>query len=530
MASRKEKGTFAAIRLAVAGKYVYPFSRKRMMVIGGTACVAVLLLFLFNAFFGRNSLFSEGPLSVNHANFEPECARCHESFKMVSDRKCSLCHEKANDRLGIYTFAAHYLYRSADQRRVKASQTKYAGEEIPCASCHPEHNGRDAGITHVPDSKCIRCHGYGSFNRDHPQFEFARNQIPDDSSLIFTHIRHTKEVLGKLETVNLETACLYCHNAEPDGKNFKPTSFDLHCAGCHQPVALETPQLTLRDPNNPVVPGVETLDMLRKRGAPGTMWAFYTNPNEFTVKPNGRVVKSPVFHQDPWIIENLTLIRRTLYADLGLSELVKSMGGVPPNRTGRLYKEALQTLKGYLDGLRGRTEPEIQAEVAHLDTLVRLAQTKIGNGQGILSDSAFGGKLIENPDLTTAQRNSLEEFARRVASPCLKCHMVEHASIVRVNSDQRVLTRAVFNHRAHILQKRCLECHTEVPIQQTVVGKDTSAALRLKDRSSVQNIPRIENCYQCHNRKEASNRCVTCHEMHPREENRSNLQLFVGSN
>jgi hypothetical protein len=271
--------------------------------------------------------------------------------------------------------------------------------------------------------------------------------------------------------------------------------------------------------------------MIRRRAGPGTTWAFYTNPNEFTVKPNGKVVKSPVFHRDPWVLENLRRIRRTLYSDLGLSDLVNAMGSVSSHGRGRVSAEALQTLQSYVDGLRGRPEPEIQAEVAHIDSLLSTALSRIANDPSLLPDSSIGdAKLTENPDLTPAQKKDLEEFARRVAAPCLECHQVEHASIVRVNPDQRVLYRARFDHRAHVLQRRCLECHQEIPITEAVAGKDTSRALLVNDRSAVQNIPRIGNCKECHNRKEASDRCVTCHDMHPRKEQRANLQLFVGRN
>ena len=527
----EKKGTFGAIGLTIAKKYIYPFSRKRMMLVGAIAGVAVLALFLVNAFLQKKSLFSQGPLSVNHANIESDCAKCHESFKAVSNTKCSICHEKTNDKIGIYTFAAHYVYKSADVRRLSSSLTGYSSEEIPCASCHSEHKGRDAMITQVPDVKCVRCHDYGSFNKLHPQFEFVRNRIPDDSTLLFTHVRHTKEVLKKIGSVYLEQACLYCHQAQPDGKNFEPINFDMRCAECHQPVALEdkSPKLEIKDPNAPGVPGVETLQMIQNRHGPGTTWAFYTNQNEFTMKPNNKIVKSPVYHKDPWVLENLKLIRQTLYSDLKLSDLVNTSGMVSLDRRDRLYTEALQTLQDYLSGLRGRPEPEVQDDLVRIDSLLKAAQMKIGRLSSAHPDSLFIlGNENENPNLTSAQKKDFEEFAFKVARPCLECHIVEHASILRVATEQKVLHRAEFNHRAHILQRRCLECHTDIPIEKVLAGDTIGVAS--KDRSSTQNIPMIENCFECHTSQEASNRCVTCHYMHPNKMNRSNLQLFVQKN
>jgi uncharacterized membrane protein len=88
-----------------------------------------------------------------------------------------------------------------------------------------------------------------------------------------------------------------------------------------------------------------------------------------------------------------------------------------------------------------------------------------------------------------------------------------------------VLHRAEFNHRAHILDRRCLECHVEIPIADAL-DANTKIDI-LKDKSSIQNVPKKENCVECHTSTAASNRCVTCHFMHPNKENRGSLQLFV---
>jgi hypothetical protein len=340
-----------------------------------------------------------------------------------------------------------------------------------------------------------------------------------------------KEVLKKIANVNIETACLYCHKSEGEGKHFMPVNFDAHCAECHQPVGNETPALTIRDPGNPALPGVETLQMIQSRRGPGTFWAYYTNPGEFTVRAGTKVVKSPVYHKDPWVLENLKLIRQTLYTDVGLTDLLKTQGGVPPNQGARLYKEAIATLQDYANGLRGRPEPEVQAELARIDTLMREVQSKLDNSLSAFSIAAFSAKgMIDNPDLTAEQKKEFDDFARKVARPCLQCHVVEHAAILRVNADQRVLRRAEFNHRAHILQRRCLECHTEIAINQVIAEKDTSRSLLVNDRSAIQNVPMIENCSGCHTPQEASTRCITCHLMHPNEGKSSNLQLFVEGN
>jgi hypothetical protein len=325
---------------------------------------------------------------------------------------------------------------------------------------------------------------------------------------------------------------LYCHNPEPDGKHFTPIDFDKHCAGsCHYPVAPETPSLTIVDGSDK--PGVETLEMIQRRRGPGTLWAFYTNPNEFR-SDGGRVVKSPVYHKDPWILENLASLRKMLYPNLGLTELLNATGNPAIDDKTDLYMEAIAALKNYGAELAVRPEPEVQAELGRIDSLLKIAQQQMMDPTGGTMASGFlplAGN--ENPGLTPDQRNDLERFANKLTKDCQKCHRVEHASILRVRADQRVLKRAEFDHRAHIIQRPyCLDCHNEIPVEQMLLG-DSASVVLLKpkadsiDSSKTQNIPRRENCFQCHTPSAASNMCVTCHYMHPNKTNRANLRLFV---
>jgi hypothetical protein len=119
---------------------------------------------------------------------------------------------------------------------------------------------------------------------------------------------------------------------------------------------------------------------------------------------------------------------------------------------------------------------------------------------------------------------------------CQTCHVVKNASIMRVQSDQDVMSRAEFNHRAHILEKRCTECHTAIEIDEQKLKMSVLKYSEFKeqydrvykaDRSITQNIPDLESCLQCHTARKAAVKCVTCHNFHPNKQNRSNLQLTV---
>ena len=85
--------------------------------------------------------------------------------------------------------------------------------------------------------------------------------------------------------------------------------------------------------------------------------------------------------------------------------------------------------------------------------------------------------------------------------------------------------RAEFDHRAHILQRRCLDCHAEIPIAENAeaVGP-VDASL---DRAEIQNVPGIDTCRECHRPEVAPTQCVTCHFFHPNKSRRSELLLYL---
>jgi hypothetical protein len=358
--NQRKKGTFTNLRLPVAKTYVYPASRKKIMVIGGLAALAMLGYILFNNLLLGNDFISSGSLSANHANFENNCNACHDS-RAVTNEKCSQCHELTGRKPGIYTFAAHYVFRSGNVRRMEAAQKKFAAQEQQCFSCHPEHLGRQTNIAAVADSRCLQCHVGFSFRSAHRDFEFARKKLPDAANLEFTHIDHVTEYVGGKD---LNKICLSCHYYEPDGRGFKPISFDLHCQSCH---------------------------------------------------------------------------------------------------------------------LEKRTDP------AHRDRAA-----------------------LFNP-----------------RHPCRLCHEIAAGGVIAaVQSDQRILRLAEFDHSAHVLQSQCVDCHNEIPIPPKTGGASTQGKPKIdrsKDKAETQNIPRIDNCVQCHNPKAASDRCVTCHVFHPHKEERFQL-------
>lgn len=521
----RTKGTFGSVGFEITKKHIFPASRRKMIVGGSIASLVLILIFLMGTFFLNDRFASPGPVSSKHANFESNCSKCHGVSSKTNKtnettKQCKVCHEKTGDNPGVYTYSAHYLYNTKDVLRIAASQKKHGKIEAPCSVCHAEHQGRKAIITRVDDNNCVDCHRYGSFNKKHPEFEFAKKKIKDDASLKFTHIKHTKLVMEKIqkETGSLytEKACFYCHQPNPDGKEFQPIQFEPHCGkGCHLTASSKTPSLAIFNPSSPA-PGVWTLEMMKEGPSMGTGWLASSNPNEFKPKPIDKILKSPVRHSDPWILENLKRNRQAVYPHSDLVDLIKA--APLKNGSDRAYKEAIATLKGYVANLRGN--PGIEADLDQLDAALATAALQT-------PDLIFAKAQVSI--LAPAEKQAYEEFALRLAEPCMECHAIENMQIQGVRAKQQVLHRALFDHRSHITERRCLECHTEIPIAQALEGtlKEKEITEKNLDHAGIQNIPTMENCMACHKPSAAANACVACHDMHPNKTQRGNLQLFV---
>ncbi len=517
MAARpKRKGFFSRLRLPVAKEYVYPSPRTGMFLVGGVGALLVLGLFSANAFLQQGALVSNGPLSSNHASFGGDCQACHTPFQAVTDAKCSVCHEKYGDEVGVHTFASHYLYRSGDFTRVVPQP-----DEPECFACHSEHVGRDAPITQVADALCLQCHAFGSFNEDHPEFDAVADSL-EDPNLKFPHTLHVSEVSDREDLVDLEQACLYCHNADDEGRNFQPISFEQHCDACHLTTSVATPWLPVASGE---AAGVLTLESLRAGGRPGSLWTYYTNPGEFQDRA-GTVRKTPVYHQDRWVIENLRRLRRLLYPSTGLADLLQASGDVDERDAGKLYAEALATLRGYAEELRASPDRGVQRELAQVEELLAEVERRLRDPYAPLDETKFAvSRAGRDTSLTADEVRAFERVAGQLTQPCRQCHVVENATIVRAKADQRTLTRAEFDHSAHITTTRCLDCHNAIPIRQFHAADAVPPPER--DRAEIQNLPSIETCFTCHDDGKAANTCVTCHLFHPDKSQHSNLLLYL---
>jgi hypothetical protein len=324
---------------------------------------------------------------------------------------------------------------------------------------------------------------------------------------------------------DIERACLYCHNAQPAGRSFDPINFDRHCDACHLQSTTATPALPVRQSGQDGGAGVETLEALVERRGPAVRWAFYTNPREFR-RRGSSVSKAPVHHRDPWILENLRSLRQQLYPDAGLADLLTASADVAPRNLRQLYEEAIATLEEQAIGLRGQSEVDIQAELQRINAVLAGLKRQIQDPFAPLDETKFL-RALESPnaELEAEQIAATEILVSDLTQPFQVCHLVRNATISRVQKDQRVLHRAEFDHRAHIVQLRCLDCHVQIPIAE--LAATSEKVEKGIDRAEIQNLPALEICQQCHTPKLASNRCVTCHYFHPDKSRRSDLLLYL---
>ena len=526
MSDHQSKGTFGDAGLPVATEYIRPYDRNRVIWIGAALGLLAGLVLTVDLGLGAGDLVANGSLSSAHAMLDDNCAACHTPFRAVSSDKCSLCHERHTDALGTYTFNAHYVYASRDRTRAFGRE-----DEVSCAVCHDGHGGRrpDSLVT-VANARCDSCHAIGDFSRGHPEFDFAAEAIPDDGGLAFTHIRHVEYILDDRGADDLETACLACHSPTADARGFQPIGFDAACSGCHLHGAVESAELPIQRASAPVVGdsregvaltlGVETLDTVRARLGPGEQWARRMSSASFDID-DGMVVKTDVTHADPWILHNLRRLRRAIYPSGGLADLLVASADVAPADEAELYTEALATLRAEAGGLRGRDEEWVQAALLDLDQVMGMLEARIGDPNTTLNDTRFRFG-VRDSRLNDAHLAAIDAFAAEVAEPCVSCHTVERATIGRVRQAQSVLRRARFDHRAHVIQRGCLDCHTAIPFAE-LLGSERPIDAAL-DNAAIQNVPAIDTCRSCHARDRVSDRCVTCHEFHPSRSARLRLQ------
>ncbi len=511
------KGLFSRARLTVASKYLMPARQRWPYLIGLILTIPLMAVFAVSAVAGKAELVSNGPLSSNHALFGQDCGTCHEAFGSVTNARCESCHEKSGDPVKAYAFDTHYRYRSQEFDRTASSSSEGA-----CFSCHTEHRGREQVITHVADTQCASCH-FKSVAQ-HPEFEFVSHELKDPANLKFEHTVHVKEVRDEHELADIEQTCITCHVARDDGATFEPIAFDAHCGECHLTSSTSTKPAPLLASANDNQPGVLSLETIRSLRGPGTRWSFFANPNEFELLGES-ISKRPVYHADQWVMENLRFLRGRLYPSAELADLLRGSADRAPQDITALYEEAITTLATRIAELKDDPSRTVQAELEELTDLLATVRQRLNDPFSPLDENRFAVSVGDrDSSLSGTDREAYVEVVNALTNPCQECHYVEQATIKAVQTDQGNLIRAEFNHRAHILHARCLDCHNQIPIRENVAN-DVEAT-EATDNAEILNNPPLATCLTCHSPKQAGSECITCHVFHPDKGRRSNLLRY----
>ena len=453
--------------------------KGRLTLIAALAAVGWIAI---AAMRGREQqLASRGPVAHAHAIWENDCQACHIDFTPISgsaagfaltdwahasDANCQQCHAGPphHEQLALL---------DPDQERHSAN----------CATCHAEHQGRDADLVRVDDRHCTVCHAdlpshssrageelfaatVKSFSLEtHPKF---RSIAKDPGQLKFNHALHMTKGLPYAEvprqpfTIDQlpeEFRSQYAENVEQDRQ------IQLDCSSCHE------------------------LDLSGTAAPEGL-------PNAVNVARGGGKYYRPVVYERHCQACH-ALPYRADYENLADVQLPHRLNAEQLER--RVRERELAR--------RVRDDPEVQARL----------ETVPGNKPPAL--------------LTETIREQIERAVQNAArhlhtkAVCAKCHettnTVENGSatnafpqVAPVQVPAVWLQHARFDHSAH-RAVTCNQCHQGAYSNHAQASRLAGDVL----------LPDIENCVRCHAPRRdvagefvggARHDCVECHDYHGR--------------
>ena len=454
-----------------------------------TWCTALLAGFVSAAWLafafarGEYQIFEAGSLSTSHKMFENDCAKCHttwgplqrlvtldDGIHSVDNAKCLACHDGP----------VHH------ENQVPAHQ------EISCAFCHREHQGKQ-DLSRTANVHCVLCHSdlkttHGpakTFARrierfdsaggpaGHPEFAVHRlwatnseqtaldethaarsvmsyfqrqgetaPRWQDRARIRFNHAAHLKaeyDAAGKLvygligkdgKFTDLSRSCQTCHVPDSERRYMLPINYETHCAECH-PLLFD----------NQSFPG------------------------------------KTVPHRKPEVVRGY------------LTELY-----------------TLRTLNGKKPNVQAQSEPVRRIPGRPFRPLLTADQAQSVNAR------------VEAAD-RSAQKHAHTLFGYEAEGGCRYCHTVRQPldvpnwQIEPPNIPARWMRHSRFRHDSHRLMS-CTACHKDV-----ANSKSTGDVL----------LPSIKLCFKCHDSKPttviatdsarrvgARTDCVECHDYHDR--------------
>ncbi len=160
---------------------------------------------------GFGAFVSPGPLAQDHAHINGlmQCIECHEPGTGITAERCTKCHEWVGEQLETGEGFHH--------------------DKTECASCHPDHRGRDAALT---DLKALEA------------FDHSVTGFPLEGGHADAECEACHEEEG--EFTGLDPTCHTCHrDEEPHGVDEGRTDQLLLCESCHGPEEWSPPVFAL---------------------------------------------------------------------------------------------------------------------------------------------------------------------------------------------------------------------------------------------------------------------------------------------
>ena len=216
-------------------------------------------------------LLSPGDLTSAHSSFRHDCKTCHTAGQSGlaewtrsafsghtgahESRQCLKCHDDFEEH---YALHPHNLSPSALNSITKRIQDPHGSKTGPrtlelaqlvadvpvtnegllaCSTCHHEHRGLEADLTHMTNLQCQSCHtnSFHSFADGHP--ELTDYPAPVQSRSYFDHNshygRHFSEFARTMPDGVKPESCNACHQMDKTSASSVLRPFAESCGSCH---------------------------------------------------------------------------------------------------------------------------------------------------------------------------------------------------------------------------------------------------------------------------------------------------------
>lgn len=235
---------------------------KRGAMVSGFAVLTIGFLVVLIGGPWRGAFVSPGQLSTTHAQLEDDCSRCHSAADagfvgvlqaslqppaaQTESGNCLQCHNIGASYGSPHSLPRHaldVLVQKAHGREQDPSIPLRASlgaavtpnlapsDEIACAVCHAEHQGRRFDLKRMDSMSCQSCHQqkFHSFSRGHPQFS-VEYPTTRRTRIAFNHSTHYSL---HFKDESWAGDCLSCHQPDSNGARMVLGGFETSCGSCH---------------------------------------------------------------------------------------------------------------------------------------------------------------------------------------------------------------------------------------------------------------------------------------------------------